>query len=169
MEASESQSRQIAEDNQFAVYAVGRQNRGRTQPEHQRHQAKPTAKQCTRCGFKGHAANDCRCSRGVTCHKCGLVRHFVSFCHTKNPRGGETYVNSPCGRLLNNKTPCRNTVRYVNKHTSQPLRDSHQDFDSDSDKVYTDEYAFALQDSADISPVTINGITVGVIRLGSIM
>ena len=34
---------------------------------------------------------------------------------------------------------------------------------SDSDDVYTDEHAFALQDSADTSPVTINGITVGVI------
>lgn len=43
------------------------------------------------------------------------------------------------------------------------MRDSRQNFDSDSDEVYTDEYAFALQDSADTSPVTINGITVGVI------
>ena len=154
MEASESQSRQIVEDNQFAVYAVGRQNRGRNQPQHQRHsqkrpnQAKPTAKQCTRCGIKGHSADDCRCSRGVGGGGGG---------------GGQTDVNSPRGRQLNNETPRRNTVRCVNEHTSQPLRDSRQDFDSDSDDVYTDEYAFALQDSADISPVTINGITVGVI------
>ena len=75
MEASESQSRQIAEDNQFAVYTVGRQTRGRNKAQRQGHnhpqrqrqnQGKPRAKQCTRCEIKGHSGDDCRCSRGVT-------------------------------------------------------------------------------------------------------
>ena len=64
---------------------------------------------------------------------------------------------------VNSETPHRNSVRYLNKHTSEPLCDSRQVINSGSDDVYTDEYAFALQDSADTSPVTINGITVGVI------
>ena len=94
MEASESQSRQIAEDNQFAVYTVGRQTRGRNKAQRQGHnhpqrqrqnQDKPKAKQCTRCGIKGHSGDDCRCSRGVTCHKCGLLGHFASVCRTKTP------------------------------------------------------------------------------------
>ena len=125
---------------------------------------KKKVKQCTRCGIKGHSGNDCRCSRGVTCHKCGLLGHFASVCRTKNPHGGHTDVNSQRGRQFNSETPRRNPVRYLNEHTSEPLRDSRQVIDSDSDDVYTDEYAFAPQDSADTSPVTIKGITVGVIK-----
>ena len=171
MEASESQSRQLAEDNQFAVYTVGRQTRGRNKAQRQGHnhpqrqrqnQDKPKAKQCTRCGIKGHSGDDCR-SRGVTSHKCGLLGHFASVCRTKDPYGGQTDVNSQRGRQFNSETPRRNPVRYLNEHTSEPLSDSRQVMDSDSDDVYTDEYAFALQDSADTSSVTINGITVGVI------
>ena len=135
MEASESPSRQIAEDNPFTVYTVGRQTRGRNKAQPQGHnhsqrqrqnQYKPKAKQCTRCGIKGHSSDGCRCSSGVTSHKCGLLGHFASVCRTKNPHGGQTDVNSQGGRQFNSETPRRNPVRYLNEHTSEPLRDSRQ-------------------------------------------
>ena len=82
--------------------------------------------------IKGHSADDCRCSRGVTCHKCGLVGHFASVCRTKNPQA---------------KGDKPMLIYHVDVNSTMKLLAgtlSRQDFDSDSDEIYTDEYAFQV-------------------------
>ena len=95
MEASESQSRQIAEDNQFTnVYSINRQTRGGKRGQRERQNpSKSKEKQCFRCGIKGHSGDDCRCSRNVTCFKCGKPGHFASMCRSKTPQGGQTNLD----------------------------------------------------------------------------
>ena len=83
IEASESQSRQIAEDNQFTnVYSINRQTRGGKGGQRKRQNlSKSKEKQCSRCGIKGHSCDDCHCSRNVTCFKCGnpgILHRYVA-------------------------------------------------------------------------------------------
>ena len=169
MEASESQSRQIAEDNQFTnVYSINRQTRGGKRGQRERQNpSKSKEKQCFRCGIKGHSGDDCRCSRNVTCFKCGKPGHFASMCRSKTPQGGQTNLDLQRGPHFdkgNVKGKSRgNRVRYVDEQTLPPLRDTFRSPDSDSDDAYTDGYAFAVQRNASTFPVEINGLLVGVI------
>lgn len=165
IEASQSQSRQIAEDNQSTkVYTVGRQpRRGKRNQVAGSSQLKSTEKQCSRCGIKGHSSDNCRCSRTVTCYNCGVTGHFALMCRSKTQRGVRTNANSQPKQDFRKRKSRKNPVRYVNEQVQQPLRDSRQPSDSDSDDAYTDEYAYALQDNEDTSPIVINGLPVGVI------
>ena len=79
-------------------YTVDCQTRGKNGTQHCQHnqherrlknQDKLKEKQFTHCMIKGHSSYDCHCSCGVMCHKCGLVGHFASVWHTKNPQGGK--------------------------------------------------------------------------------
>ena len=127
MEASESQSRQIAEGNQFTnVYSINRRTRGGKRGQRERQNpSKSKEKQCFRCGIKGHSGDDCRCSRNVTCFKCGKPGHFASMCRSKTPQGVQTNLDSQRGRHFDKGYVNRgNRVRYVDVQTLPPsLRD----------------------------------------------
>ena len=41
---------------------------------------------CYKCGFKGHVADECRCSKNVKCFKCGKIGHFQSMCRSEKSK-----------------------------------------------------------------------------------
>ena len=129
MEASESQSSQIAEDNQFTnVYSINRQTRGgkRGQRECQ-NPSKSKEKQCFRCEIKGHSGDYCRCSRNVTCFKCGKPGHFASMCRSKTPRGGQTNLDSQRGRHFDKGNRQLKIPRFSRTGTASAILNSLND------------------------------------------
>ena len=169
MEASESQSRQISSDNNYtSVYSVKQtgsgQSKGRNQHNNESFsrpkKSQTSSTQCSRCGIKGHASHECRCSRNVTCHKCHKVGHFASVCRSKSTADRKQHGSSFDSRDSRRFPGRKSNVCYVGEVAEEALRDTNAS--ADDDDSYTDEYAYALDGCCNI-PVLINGVGVDIV------
>lgn len=58
----------------------------------------PVIVQCTRCGYRGHTASECRCSRSAVCNKCGKIGNFDRFCRATSIIDNNLGVNNQSTR-----------------------------------------------------------------------
>lgn len=128
-----------------------KQNPIRHTKNHMRQQP-PNSSQCTRCGFRGHKASECRCSKNAVCNKCGRTGHFDRCCRSTSvnnsnpmPNNGNTTRPTPHHRNSQQRTQVSvQEHRISNQHNVHHLSNN----DYNSTHVPPDEYLFALSPSS---------------------
>ena len=84
-EASERQASEISTDEKvFAFHAKPRSEQWNKHKLDRGSRPKWSDTQvCGRCGKRGHASQDCKCSKNITCFKCQGIGHFANMCKSK--------------------------------------------------------------------------------------
>ncbi|KAL8562825.1 hypothetical protein ACOMHN_004517 [Nucella lapillus] len=134
-ELSEKQSSLIAGEKAFSVK--------------QQQQHGPL--QCEKCGRKGHASKDCRCTKDADCRKCGKIGHFAVICRTPSAKRDKDF---------DWKKKSESSKYHKQKQKRRPLRfveDTQETSESEN------EYVFAVGVHEETVTVIINREPVNVI------